>query len=95
MKLTTAPSCPAVFLQLLLLHRSSARSCKKDFYDEPYTNADKDRLKTFRDTRLEVDPCCNVTLGEPLEITMWFKTDGEFSNSMVLYVDLPREYTTL
>lgn len=62
-------------------------------YDEPYTNADEDRLKTFWDTRLEVDPCCNVTLGEPLEITLWFKTDGDFSDSIVLYVDLPSEFS--
>lgn len=59
--------------------------------DEPYTDADEDRLKSFWDTRVEVDPCCDVILGEPLEITVWFRTDGNFTESAALYVDLPRE----
>ncbi|CAM9862073.1 unnamed protein product [Ectocarpus sp. 13 AM-2016] len=59
--------------------------------DEPYTDADEDRLKSFWDTRVEVDPCCDVILGEPLEITVWFRTDGNFTESVALYVDLPRE----
>ncbi|CAM9546733.1 unnamed protein product [Ectocarpus sp. 8 AP-2014] len=58
--------------------------------DEPYTDADEDRLKSFWDTRVEVDPCCDVILGEPLEITVWFRTDGNFTEKSALYVDLPR-----
>ncbi|CAM9180492.1 unnamed protein product, partial [Hapterophycus canaliculatus] len=58
--------------------------------DEPYTDADEDRLLSFWDTRIEVDPCCDVILGEPLEITIWFRSDGNFSESIALYVDLPR-----
>lgn len=60
--------------------------------EEPYTDADEDRLKTFWDTRVEVDPCCDVIRGEPLEVTIWFKTDGDFSETDTLYVDLPSEF---
>lgn len=63
--------------------------------EEPYTDADEDRPKSFWDTRIEVDPCCDVIRGEPLEVTIWFKTDGIFSETDTLYVDLPSEYAVL
>lgn len=58
---------------------------------EPYTDADEDRPTAFWDTRLEIDPCCNVTVGEPVEVTVWFRTDGNFSESDAIFLDLPRE----
>lgn len=59
-------------------------------FDEPYTDADEDRLKNFYNTRLEIEPCCNVALGEPVEVTIWFRTDGPFSKAdITLYIDLP------
>ncbi|CAN0335073.1 unnamed protein product, partial [Pylaiella littoralis] len=58
--------------------------------EEPYTDADKDRPKSFWDTKVQVDPCCDVIPGEPLEVTIWFRTDGNFSETDTLFVDLPR-----
>ena len=58
---------------------------------ESYTDADEDRLKTFYYTRLEIDPCCDVVMGEPVEVTVWFRTDGTFKESDALFIDLPSE----
>lgn len=60
-----------------------------ELFDEPYTDADEDRLKTFYNTRLEIEPCCKVAWGEPVEVTIWFRTDGSFNEFDTLYIDLP------
>lgn len=59
--------------------------------EEPYTEADRDKPKTFWNTRLEITPCCNVSLKEA-EITLWFRTDGNFSGSDALFFELPRKW---
>lgn len=58
--------------------------------DEPYTTADRDAPTTFYDTRFEITPCCNVT-NEAAEITLWFRTDGNFSETDAIFFDLPSE----
>lgn len=62
-------------------------------WDDPYTDADEDNPKNFWDSRLEIDPCCKVTLGEATEITIWFKTDKDFLESDAIYFDLPSKFS--
>lgn len=79
---------------ILLLMPTPPHSCITVYHDEPYTRADRDEPKSFYDTRFEITPCCNVT-GEAVEVTLWFRTHGNFSETDAIYFDLPSESTTV
>ncbi|CAM9281512.1 unnamed protein product, partial [Choristocarpus tenellus] len=59
------------------------------YVSDPYTIADRDRPKRFWDTKFELVPCCEVT-GEIIELTMFFKTDVNFTANDALVFSLPR-----